>query len=171
MTGDTLIATKIKLLLSDVDGVLTNGLIIYDNAGVETKAFHARDGVAIKLWQKAGLTFGIVTARSSEIVRQRAKDLGITSLRQGCEDKWTAACELMEAAGVRPDETCYIGDDLPDLAVMRNIALPVAVADAADDVRASAKWITRAGGGMGAVRELVERLLRARSQWEEVAGV
>ena len=167
MQTDAQIAEPIKLILSDVDGVLTNGQIIYDNNGVETKAFHVRDGLGIKLWQRAGYTFGIVTARNSQIVRNRASELGVTALRQGFEHKWPAALELIEAAEVTPEQTCYIGDDLPDLPVMRSIGLPVAVADAADDVRKEATWITRHSGGTGAVRELIEKLLRAKSQWED----
>ena len=165
MKSDSEIAAPIKLILSDVDGVLTNGQIIYDAAGFETKAFHVRDGLGIKLWQQAGFSFGIVTARTSEIVARRAQELGITGLRQGSQQKWDAAVELMQQCGCGPEETCYIGDDLPDLAVLTRVGLPVCVSDAASDVRKAATWITKLPGGSGAVRELIERLLHAKSKW------
>ncbi|WP_153557486.1 KdsC family phosphatase [Roseimaritima sediminicola] len=171
LASDASLAAKIKLILSDVDGVLTNGQIIYDNSGVETKAFHVRDGLGIKLWQRAGHQFGILTSRNSQIVRMRAAELGIETVRQGIESKWPAAAEMIEALGLTPEQTCYIGDDLPDLSVLRRVALPIAVADAAADVRAAATWITKAAGGEGAVREVIERLLRAQDVWEEVASV
>ena len=164
---DQTTAAPIRLILSDVDGVMTDGRIIYDNSGVETKCFHVRDGLGIKLWLRAGYHFAIITARTSEVVRHRAAELGVPNVRQGVSDKWTAANELMQALKVRPEEACYIGDDLPDLAVMRRIALPVAVADAAEDVRQAARWTTRLQGGQGAIRELIERLLRAKAQWED----
>ncbi|QDS87725.1 3-deoxy-D-manno-octulosonate 8-phosphate phosphatase KdsC [Rosistilla ulvae] len=168
MKSDSEIAAPIKLILSDVDGVLTNGQIIYDAAGFETKAFHVRDGLGIKLWQRAGFSFGIITARNSEIVTRRAEELGITFLRQGCQQKWDAAVELMQEAGCGPEQTAYIGDDLPDLAVMTRVALPVCVSDAASDVRKAATWITKLPGGTGAVREMIERLLHAKSKWDSL---
>ena len=160
-------ALNIRLILSDVDGVLTDGRITYDNSGIETKSFHVRDGLGIKLWQRAGYQFGLITSRTSDIVRTRAAELGITLVRQGVPEKWMAAQEVMLAAKVSAEETCYIGDDLPDLAVMRRVALPIAVADAADDVRRTARWTTRLPGGQGAVRELIEKLLKAKAQWED----
>lgn len=160
-------ARQIRLILSDVDGVLTDGRIIYDNSGIETKRFHVRDGLGIKLWQRAGYTFGIITNRTSDIVRIRAAELGIEIVRQGAADKWQVAQQILKDLNFDVSETCYIGDDLPDLAVMRRVALPVAVADAADDVRAAAAWTTRLPGGVGAVRELIEWLLKSKAQWED----
>lgn len=171
LASDEQLAAKIELILSDVDGVLTNGQIIYDNSGVESKAFHVRDGLGIRLWQGAGLHFGIVTARNSQVVRIRAAELGIKIVRQGFERKWPAALEIIDSLGLTPAQTCFIGDDLPDLPVLRRVGLPVAVADAAVDVRAAATWTTAAAGGEGAVRELIERLLRAKDRWEEVAEI
>jgi len=168
MHPDSQAAAPIKLLLSDVDGVLTNGQLVYDDSGRESKAFHVRDGLGIKLWQRAGYTFGIVTARSSQIVENRATELGIHAVRQGCDDKLAASVELMKQYDLTPKETCFIGDDLPDLGVMRSVALPVAVSDAAADVRSAAVWQTNKQGGQGAVRELIERLLKAKSQWDTV---
>jgi YrbI family 3-deoxy-D-manno-octulosonate 8-phosphate phosphatase len=164
---DRATAAPIRAILSDVDGVMTDGRIIYDNSGVETKCFHVRDGLGIKLWQRAGFNFAIITSRTSDIVRHRAAELGVGTVRQGVADKWSAASEILQSLNITPDETCYVGDDLPDLAVMRRVALPVAVADAAEDVRRAARWITRQSGGEGAVRELIERLLKAKAQWED----
>ncbi len=164
---DIAIAEPIEFILSDVDGVMTDGRLIFDNAGLESKQFHVRDGLAIKLWQRSGLAFGILTSRSSQIVRNRAAELGVTHLRQGFEDKLPAAIELMEQVGVTPAQTCYVGDDLPDLRVMRRVGLSVAPRDACRDVRDTATWVLESGGGEGAVRELIERLLRAKSRWEE----
>jgi len=164
---DITIAEPIQLILSDVDGVMTDGRIIYDNAGVETKVFHVRDGLGIKLWQKSGFAFGIITSRNSQIVRVRAAELGITHVRQGFDEKLPAAIDVMKQCGVEPSQVCYIGDDLPDLAVMRHVALGVAPADASPEVRQAAKWVLRSSGGAGCVRELVERLLKSKSRWEE----
>lgn len=171
MAHDDQIARPIRVLLSDVDGVMTDGRIIYDNRGNETKCFHVRDGLGIKLWQKAGYHFAIITSRTSEVVRIRAAELGVEHVRQGVPNKWTAAIEVMRLLGVTAEETAYIGDDLPDLAVMRQVALPIAVADAADDVRRGARWTTRLAGGHGAVREAIERILKAKAQWEDFANV
>ncbi len=164
---DTEIAKPIRLILSDVDGVLTDGSITIDNAGVESKSFYVRDGHAIKIWKKAGFEFGLLTARNSQIVKLRAAELGITLVRQGFAEKLPAAREMIQLAGVQMHEVCYIGDDLPDLAVMYEVGLSATVADAAPEVKQSAKWTMNAPGGRGAVRELIERLLKAKSRWED----
>ena len=163
---DKEIAQPIRLLLSDVDGVLTDGAIIIDNAGIESKAFHVRDGLGIRMWQRAGLEFGILTARNSQVVKLRASELGITHVRQGFAEKLPAARELFQTLSVTPEEVCYIGDDLPDLPVLQEVGLPVAVADASAEVREVAKWTTELPGGKGAVRELIERLMKAKGCWE-----
>lgn len=167
MPKDLEIARPIRFILSDVDGVMTDGRIVIDNSGIETKSFHVRDGLAIKLWQKSGFHFGILTARNSQIVKFRAAELGVTLVRQGFSEKLTGAMEMMQSVNVRPEETCYIGDDLQDLPVMFEVGLPVAVSDAAEEVRANAKWVLKSPGGCGAIRELVERLLKATSRWED----
>jgi 3-deoxy-D-manno-octulosonate 8-phosphate phosphatase (KDO 8-P phosphatase) len=161
------IAEPIQLILSDVDGVMTDGRIIYDNAGVETKMFHVRDGLGIKLWQKSGFSFGIITSRNSQIVRVRAAELGVAHVRQGFDEKLPAVLDVMKLCSLQPPQVCYIGDDLPDLAAMRHVGLAAAPADACADVRQAAKWVLRNAGGNGCVRELIERLLRAKSRWEE----
>jgi YrbI family 3-deoxy-D-manno-octulosonate 8-phosphate phosphatase len=164
---DADIAKPIRLILSDVDGVLTDGSIVIDNAGVESKSFYVRDGYAIKLWLKAGFEFGLLTARNSQVVKLRAAELGIQMVRQGYSEKVSAAKEMIAQAKVEPREVCYIGDDLPDLAVMYDVGLSVTVAVGALEVKQAAKWITQAPGGRGAVRELIERLLKAKSLWED----
>ena len=132
---DTEIAKPIKLILSDVDGVLTDGSITIDNAGVESKSFHVRDGHAIKVWRKAGFQFGLLTARNSQIVKLRAAELGITLVRQGFAEKLPAAREMVQQAGLEMSEVCYIGDDLPDLSVMYEVGLSATVADGAAEVK------------------------------------
>jgi YrbI family 3-deoxy-D-manno-octulosonate 8-phosphate phosphatase len=164
---DIEIARPIRCILSDVDGVLTDGSIIWDNQGVETKVFFVRDGLGIKLWQRSGFTFGLVTARNSQIVKTRAAELGIEVVRQGFAEKLPVARDVMEQLKLTPSEVCYIGDDLPDLPVMYEVGLAVAVADASIEVRDAAKWVMTARGGRGAVRELVERLLKAKGRWED----
>ncbi|MCA9193960.1 MAG: HAD hydrolase family protein [Planctomycetales bacterium] len=167
MQSDTIIAQPIRLILSDVDGVLTDGSLTIDNSGVESKTFHVRDGTAIKLWQKCGFTFGLLTARNSQIVKLRAAELGIEIVRQGFSEKLSVARDIFAQLRVTAAETCYVGDDLQDLPLLYEVGLPVAVCDAATEVIDSAKWITKATGGRGAVRELIERLLKAKGLWED----
>lgn len=163
--SDANIAAPIRCILTDVDGVLTDGRIIFDSAGNETKRFHVRDGLGIKVWMQSGGHFGIITARTSPMVDRRAIELGITHVSQGRRDKWPAAMDMMAAMGVTATEVCYIGDDLPDLNVMQNVALSVAPADAARDVRDAATWVMEQRGGDGVMRELVERLMRSTGRW------
>ncbi len=159
---------QVELILSDVDGVLTDGGILYDNQGIEIKKFHIRDGLGIKLWQRAGFRFGVLTARSSHIVKVRAAELGVDIVRQGFENKLPAAKEVLRQLGLRPDQACFIGDDLTDLPVIQHFGLGVAVADAAAEVRALATHVTRAAGGQGAVREVIETILRAKNRWDDL---
>jgi len=158
----------IELIVVDVDGVLTDGSIIFDNEGIETKRFNIRDGLGIRLWQKAGGRFGIVTGRNSHIVNLRAKELGITIVRQGTESKTPAIREILAEFNLAPEQLCYLGDDLPDLAVVSLAGLGVAVADACDEVRQAADYVTTALGGHGAVRETIELILKAQRRWDEL---
>lgn len=158
----------IELILCDVDGVLTDGRIVVDNQGIESKQFHIRDGMGIRLWQKAGYRFALVTARSSHVVRIRAAELGIEILRQGVEDKLAVLREVLSQCRLAPRQACYIGDDLPDLAAVREAGLGVAVADACAELRARAHYVTSAAGGNGAVREAIELVLKAQGRWEEL---
>jgi YrbI family 3-deoxy-D-manno-octulosonate 8-phosphate phosphatase len=161
---------SVELIIADVDGVLTDGGIIFDNQGIEIKRFHSRDGFGIKLWRRAGLRFGIITSRNSHIVKVRAAELGIDLLRQGFEDKVPAALELMAELRLTAGQVAYIGDDLPDLPVMRSVGLPIAVADAAEEVRSQAAYVTQTKGGHGAVREAIEVILKTKGIWEDVVS-
>ena len=155
-------------MLSDVDGVLTNGGVIFDNQGIETKRFHIRDGLGIKLWQRAGYRFGIVTARNSHIVKVRAAELGIDIIRQGFEQKLPTIREIMTQLELKPEQVCYIGDDLTDLAAIQTVGLGVAVADAVSEVQQAAHWVTKCPGGSGAVRETIEFILKAQQRWGDL---
>ncbi len=158
----------IELLLSDVDGVLTDGSLIFDNQGIESKAFHVRDGLGIKLWRRAGYRFGVITSRNSHIVRVRAAELSFEVLRQGAEDKLMAVQQVLQDLKLSPEQAAYVGDDLPDLPVMKYVGLAVAVADAAPEVRSAADLVTKLPGGRGAVREAIETILKSKRRWEDL---
>jgi YrbI family 3-deoxy-D-manno-octulosonate 8-phosphate phosphatase len=158
----------IRLILSDVDGVMTDGGIVFDNQGIEAKRFHVRDGMGIRLWQKAGYRFGLITHRSSHIVKTRVAELGIEILRQGIDDKLTAMRGILQELRLSPAQVCYLGDDLPDMPVVRAVGLGVAVADACAELRQEAHYVTSVPGGSGAVRETVELILKAQSRWEDL---
>ena len=158
----------IELILADVDGVLTDGRLEFDNQGIESKRFHVRDGLGVKLWQKAGYRFGVITTRSSQVVKQRAAELNVELVRQGAEDKLATAQEILAELDLDPQAVCYIGDDLPDLPVVRSVGLGVAVADACWELREAADHVTTSCGGAGAVREIVELILKAQRRWDDV---
>jgi YrbI family 3-deoxy-D-manno-octulosonate 8-phosphate phosphatase len=159
---------SIELMLADVDGVLTDGRIIVNNQGIETKQFHIRDGMGIRLWHKAGYRFGVISLRSSRVVKMRAAELDIGIVRQGAIDKRTTALEILAEAGLTPQQACYIGDDLPDLPVIGAVGLGVSVADGCPEVRQAAAYVTSSPGGAGAVREVIEMVLKAQGRWDEV---
>ena len=158
----------IELILSDVDGVLTDGGIIFDNLGIETKRFQTRDGLGIKLWRRSGGRFGLLTGRNSHIVKLRASELQVDVLRQGFEEKLSASKGLLSELQLDARQVCYIGDDLPDLSVIRHVGLGVAVADAAPEVREAAHYVTERAGGQGAVRETIEMILKAKGLWTSI---
>jgi len=158
----------IELILVDVDGVLTDGSIVFDNEGIELKRFHIRDGMGVRLWQKAGGRLGIITGRNSHIVNLRAAELGIEIVRQGTEMKLAAAREIMAELGLAAEQVCYVGDDLPDLSAVRSVGLGVAVADACAELRQSADYVCTTAGGYGAVREVVELILKAQRRWDDL---
>jgi 3-deoxy-D-manno-octulosonate 8-phosphate phosphatase (KDO 8-P phosphatase) len=158
----------IEMLLADIDGVLTDGRVILNNQGIETKQFHIRDGMGIRLWQKAGYHFGVISMRSSQVVKMRAAELDIGIVRQGAVDKLTTTMEILAEHGLSPQQACYIGDDLPDLRAIRAVGLGVAVADACAEVREAATYVTMVPGGGGAVREVVELILKAQRRWDDV---
>jgi 3-deoxy-D-manno-octulosonate 8-phosphate phosphatase (KDO 8-P phosphatase) len=160
--------SAIELLLLDVDGVLTDGSIVYADNSVEVKSFHVRDGSGLKLWHRAGKRSAIISGRKSPVVEIRAAELGIGKVIQGAADKQAGFAEVLNHAGVRAEQVCFIGDDLPDLPLLVQCGLAVAVADACVEVRAAAQYITRLAGGRGAVREVIEMILRCQGRWREV---
>jgi 3-deoxy-D-manno-octulosonate 8-phosphate phosphatase (KDO 8-P phosphatase) len=158
-------ARRIRLLILDVDGVLTDGGLVYGPTGEELKIFHVRDGHAIGVAQAAGLTVSVVSGRSSAAVARRMADLGVTEVHQGVSDKLALLATLCARHGIGADAAAFMGDDLPDLPLLGAVGLALAPADAVADVRRAAHWISRRGGGGGAVREAIEWLLRARAAW------
>ncbi len=159
---------NIQLLILDVDGVLTDGGIIRDDAGQQIKRFHVRDGAGIVLWRRLNKDVAIITGKESQVVLHRADELGIENVYQNIGNKLDAYEQLKEELGVKDSEIAYIGDDLPDLPVMRRVAVPIAVADAVEEVRAVAKYVTKFPGGYGAVRDAIEFLCKEMGIWQQV---
>jgi len=163
-------AAKIELLLLDVDGVLTDGSIVYTDDGVELKRFHVRDGSGLKLWHTSGKRSAIVSGRSSKAVERRAAELGVAPVFQGRHEKLPAFEAVLAETGLLPEQVCAIGDDLPDVPVLKRAGLAIAVADACPELRAIAHYVTTVPGGHGAVRDAIEWLLRLQGKWDEVVG-
>ncbi|QFT56020.1 KdsC family phosphatase [Microbulbifer sp. THAF38] len=157
---------KVRWLVLDVDGVLTDGKLYFDNNGNELKTFNTLDGHGIKMLQNSGVRVAIITGRRSSVVERRAHDLGINKLIQGREDKFTALQELFAEEPCRLEDIAYIGDDYPDLLVMTRIGCPIAPPNAAAPVRERALWVTRARGGEGAVREACDRIMQAQGTFD-----
>lgn len=160
------IATQIKLLLLDVDGVLTDGKLYFSDSGEETKAFNSLDGHGIRMLIENDIQVGIITGRTSELVAKRAEELGIELLYQGQSKKVDALREVLERTDCSPEDVAYIGDDFPDLPVMRIVGLGIAVATAHPDITARADLITERGGGNGAVREVTDFILQAQDKYD-----
>jgi 3-deoxy-D-manno-octulosonate 8-phosphate phosphatase (KDO 8-P phosphatase) len=160
--------SAIKLIVSDVDGVWTDGKIIYSGDQREVKEFNVRDGLAAKLAQKAGIAVALVTSRRSPALERRARELGIIELHQGAANKLEETERLAQKLAVGFDQILYVGDDLPDLAPMKRAGISAAPADAVREVLDAATWKLSARGGRGAFREVVERLLRERGDWEDI---
>ncbi len=159
---------QIRLVILDVDGVLTDGRLHFGSDGQESKMFHVRDGYGIRLLQDAGLEVALITARYSPAVAHRAQDLGIRRVYQGSLDKRVAYTELKLAMSLEDDAVAYMGDDLVDLPVLGRVGLATAPVDAHEEVAARVHWQSRLGGGMGAVRELSELILRGQGHWEAI---
>jgi 3-deoxy-D-manno-octulosonate 8-phosphate phosphatase (KDO 8-P phosphatase) len=159
---------RLRLLLTDVDGVMTDGTLLLLPDGSEAKAFHVRDGLGVALAHAAGLRTGILSGRSSPVVTRRAAELGIEIVRQGAGDKRAALAEILAETGLSGTEVAYIGDDVNDLPVFAEVGLSAAPADAPLEVRTQAFLVTEAAGGEGCLRELIEAVLRARGDWEGV---
>lgn len=158
-------ASRIRLLVLDVDGVLTDGVLVYGASGEETKRFHVRDGFAIQAARRAGLEIAVVSGRASASVTRRMTELGVVEVHQGVADKESLLRGVLARLGVKPAETAVMGDDLLDLPLMRMAGLAMAPADAVPEVRRAAGWVSRSAGGHGAVRDAVEMLLRSRQAW------
>ncbi|WP_444940948.1 KdsC family phosphatase [Microbulbifer sp. ZKSA004] len=157
---------NIRWLVLDVDGVLTDGKLYFDNSGNELKTFHTLDGHGIKMLQNSGVRVAIITGRRSNVVERRAHDLGINKLIQGREDKFAALQELLSEESCRLEDIAYVGDDYPDLLVMTKVGCPIAPPNAAPPVRERALWITEARGGEGAVREVCDRIMIAQGTFD-----
>ena len=163
-------AAGVRLFLTDVDGVLTDGGIVFDSDGREIKRFHVRDGHGIKMLQRAGVEVGIITGRTSEVVSVRARELGISIVRQGSTDKVATWREILAEKGLSPRETAYVGDDIVDLPLLREVGFSASVSDAEDYVRDAADFVSSRQGGRGAVREIIEFLLKSGGAWEKVSS-
>ncbi len=160
--------SRVKLLLLDVDGVLTDGRIYYDNNGVETKAFDVKDGHGLKLIQRAGIVVGIITGRSSDVVALRARELGIDIVYQGAKDKLVPYAEVLVTLGLTDDQVAYVGDDVVDLPILRRVGFSATVADAVDDIKPLVDYVAKRFGGRGAVREICDFILKNSGAWAEV---
>ena len=160
-------ARKVRLLILDVDGVLTDGSIVLDDSGNELKTFHVRDGHGIRLLLKSGIRVALITGRFSRVVERRAHELGIRDVYQSCFDKAAAYKELAEKYSLADHEIAYVGDDIVDIPVLRRCGFSVAVADAEAGIRPFVKMVTRKGGGRGAVREVCNLLLCAKGLWKD----
>ena len=161
-------ASLIKLILFDVDGVLTDGKIVLDADGTESKRFDIKDGTAIVWAQRAGLTVGFLSARASAATAQRAAQLGVTVVHQRVASKLDTYKQILLDLDVAGERVAYMGDDLLDLPVLGRVGLSTAPADASDEVRQRVQWVSRARGGDGAARELIELVLRAQHKWEDL---
>ena len=161
---------NIRLLVLDVDGVLTDGTFLLPEHGDEWKAFHATDGLGLRLLMDAGVQVALLSGRRSAVVERRARELGIDRVVQGSGDKAAAVYELGTQLGVDPVQTAYMGDDLVDIPAMRRVGFAAAPADARPEALAAATWVAARDGGRGAVRDLCEHLLREMGHWDEVAA-
>lgn len=158
-------AKKIKALILDVDGVMTDGRIIYDNFGDEFKVFDVQDGYGLVLWHRAGLKSAIVTAKKTKIVARRAKECHITKLFQNARDKGITYKKILKDLKVTDEEVCFIGDDLLDIPIMKSAGLAVAVPYSREEVKSSAHYVTKSQGGRGAVREVIELILKSQGKF------
>lgn len=161
-------AGKIRLLICDVDGVMTDGSLFFGDDGQEYKAFNSRDGHGMRMLQDSGIPIAIITGRTSEVVKHRAKNLGIEHIYQGQKDKTQAFEKLLNDFDITAEQVAYIGDDIVDLPVMCQVGLAVAVADAHELVKNHSHWVTEKPGGRGAVRELCELLLQAHGKYDSL---
>ena len=163
-------AARVKLMLFDVDGVLTDGTVVVHSDGSESKPFAIRDGIALVWAQRAGIKVGLLSARHSPTTQHRAAQLGITLIAQGVASKFEAYERILADEQLADADVAYMGDDIVDLAVLHRVGLSTAPADAVLEVRSRVHWVSQHGGGRGAVRELVETVLRAQNRWDTVVA-
>jgi len=161
-------AKQLRLLILDVDGVLTDGKLFFDNKGVEYKSFHARDGHGIKLLRQTGVEVAVISGRKSKSVALRMKALGVEYVYQGHENKIAAFNEIIKLMGIKPEHAAHMGDDLLDLPIMVRVGLSIAVNDANDSVKDYADWCTKKPGGLGAVREVCDYIMKAQDTFDGV---
>lgn len=160
-------AAEVEVIIFDVDGVLTDGSVIYGPDG-EWKVFNVRDGAAFKVAKRHGLRIGLLTGRESRAVTRRSIELGVDLLEQGAARKGPALAKMIQKFGVRPEHVCYVGDDLVDIPALRRVGVPVAVADAVKEVKDHALWVTMHKGGEGAAREVIDAILKVKGLWDSV---
>lgn len=160
-------AVAIKLLLLDVDGILSDGKIYYDNAGNEFKSFHASDGIGIKLLIASGVNVGIITGRSSEIVNRRAKELGINIVQQGIKDKLSAIQHIVDTENLAPQQIAYMGDDLPDISAIKFAGFGITAPNAQELIKHHVDYVTETPGGYGAVREACELIMQSQGTFDD----
>lgn len=160
-------AKRVKMLLLDVDGVLTDGRIIYDSRGRDSKFFDVHDGMGVYLMKKAGIPTILITAKSSRAIRPRARDMQVEAVFAGVSPKSVVLDAVFRKYGIGKDDICFIGDDLVDLCMMRRAGFPVAVSNACAEIKAAAAYITLKAGGRGAVREVIEIILKSQDKWRE----
>lgn len=161
-------AAQIKLIVFDVDGVLTDGRILIDGRGMESKSFYVRDGLAIRTAMAMGLKVGVLSGRASTCVTLRMSELGVALVSQGTKDKAIGLETICQQANVDLEQTAYVGDDLLDLPAMLRCGYAIAVADAVQEVREEARYVTSAAGGRGAARDAIEHILKTQGRWDEV---
>ena len=161
---------NIRLLCLDVDGVMTDGRLLLDADGREAKCFHIHDGLGIRLWQSTGRTVAVVTGRASKPVRERCKELGIKLLAEGQGDKRPAWDRILQHTGIPAEQTAMIGDDLPDLPLIKAAGLGIAVSNAVHEIKEAADWVTIHAGGDGAIREAIEAILKAQGEWDNLVS-
>ena len=158
---------KIRMILSDVDGCLTDGALIFDEQGNEIKAFHARDGLGISIWKRKGGLIGFVTRRCTPVVRKRAEELNIHELCQGVENKLEMLAAICKKYELNPEQIAYVGDDLVDYAIMKAVGISACPADSVPEILAAADYVCKTKGGRGVVREVIEQILKSRNEWKD----
>lgn len=155
------------MILSDVDGCLTDGSLIFDSQGNELKAFHARDGLGTTIWKRKGGFIGFVTRRCTSVVKKRADELKVNELCQGVENKLSMLADICQKYGLSPEEVAYVGDDLVDYDIMKAVGVSACPADSVPEITEAADYVCRTNGGKGVLRELVEQILKSRNEWND----